>query len=69
MADAKNQSQQSKRERERADMVREALRRPGVREVMEVYGNWQRADKKLDNYRSATRTRRSTTTSDSTTAG
>jgi hypothetical protein len=69
MTNMKNESQQTERERERAAMVREALRRPGVREVMEVYGNWQRADKKLDAYRSATRSRRTTTTTDNTNAG
>ena len=48
-----NDSPPSKRERERAAMLEEALRRPGVREVMEVFGAWQRADRGLDPYRSA----------------
>ena len=48
-----NDSPPSKRERERAAMLEAALRRPGVREVMEVFGAWQRADRGLDSYRSA----------------
>ena len=32
-------------------MLREAMSRPGVREVMAVYQNWKRADVLLDNHR------------------
>ena len=45
----------SERERERAAMLEEALRRPGVREVMQVFDAWQRADRGLDAYRAATK--------------
>ena len=45
----------SKRERERNAMLNAALARPGIREVMEVYGGWQEKDSGLDAYRSATK--------------
>ena len=55
-------------ERTRAEaydaMLQEALSRPGVREVMQVYENWRRTDRGLDTYRRATRQRVKTTTSD-----
>ena len=38
-------------EKERAAMLKEAMSRPGVREVMEVYQNWKKTDGSLDNYR------------------
>ena len=44
----------SRREQERAEMLKEALSRPGVREVMEVYGGWREQDRRLDAYRAAT---------------
>ncbi len=36
-------------------ILEKALSRPGVREVMEVYGQWQKRDKGLDSYRAATK--------------
>lgn len=45
----------SSREDAHAEMLQEALRRPGVREAMEVYRGWQRADNGLDSYREATK--------------
>lgn len=42
-------------EQERAALLREALARPGVREVMRVYGLCQEQDKGLNAYRAATR--------------
>lgn len=45
----------SKRVEQHAAMLDEALRRPGVQEVMEVYGAWERADNGLDAYRAATK--------------
>ena len=50
-----NQKKPTDRERAHEDMLNEALKRPGVREVMEVYDSWQRANKGLDSYRSATK--------------
>ena len=44
----------SKREQEHARMLEAALARPGIREVMQVYGGWLEADRGLDAYRSAT---------------
>ena len=52
----------SKRERDRKAMLEVALARPGVREVMEVYRNWQEADSGLDAYRAATKEPRRTMT-------
>ncbi len=43
-----------KREQERSAMLEEALARPGVREVMKIYGQWQRKDRGLESYRAAT---------------
>lgn len=45
----------SRRERQHAEMLETALSRPGVREVMTVYGSWQEKDRGLDVYRSATK--------------
>ena len=45
----------SKRAAEHDAMLKEALARPGVREVMEVYGGWRQANKGLDAYRAASR--------------
>ena len=43
----------SSREQEHAAMLKAALARPGVREVMQVYGGWQDKDQGLDAYRAA----------------
>ena len=55
-----------KRTEEHAAMLKEALARPGVREVMEVYGGWRRADKALEAYRVARKRAWIVTTSDRT---
>ena len=44
----------SKREQARAALVEDALKRPGISEVMRVYENWRYADRGLDSYRAAT---------------
>ena len=54
----------SKRAREHAAMLKEALAHPGVREVMEVHGAWRRVEKELDAYRAATATAPAVTTTD-----
>ncbi len=54
----------SKRTEQHAAMLEEALQRPGVRDVMKVYGEWQRADKGLDAYRTANKEGYVTTTTD-----
>ena len=46
----------SKREQVRTEMLRAAMERPGVHEVMQVYGGWRERDQGLDVYRSATKT-------------
>ncbi len=43
----------SRREREHAELLEAALARPGIREVMEVHGAWQKRDRGLDAYRRA----------------
>lgn len=58
----------SRREQERAAMLEEALSRPGVREVMEVYGGWREQDRRLDAYRAAMKAPARTTTTDHTRA-
>ena len=55
----------SSREREHAAMLKAALARPGVREVMRVYGGWQEKDRGLDAYRAATKVPARTTTTNS----
>lgn len=57
-------AQPSKRAEDCAAMIEEALRRPGVRDVMEVYGAWQRIDENLRNYRAAMATAGKVTTTD-----
>lgn len=57
-------TQPSKRVEQHAAMLDEALQRPGVREVMEVYGAWQRIDEQLSTYRAATKVVPAITTTD-----
>ena len=45
----------SERAQKHAELLEAALARPGVHEVMKVYGNWREKDRALDVYRSATR--------------
>ena len=52
----------SKRQKNQAEMLEEALARPGVREVMKVYGGWREKERTLDSYRTASRTARRVTT-------
>ena len=49
--------QDSKREREHAVMLKEALSRPGIHEVMQVYQAYRKVDRELNSYRSATKRR------------
>ena len=62
----KEKSKRSKRERECDAMLEEALKRPGAREVMQVYQNWEEADQGLDSYRQATKEPMRMTTTDRT---
>lgn len=45
----------SERAQNLAELLEAALARPGVREVMKVYGDWREKDRGLDVYRSATK--------------
>ena len=54
----------SKRAQEQDAMLKEALARPGVREVMRVYEEWRQIDGALDAYRAATKTAPTITTTD-----
>ena len=58
----------SRREQEHAAMLQEALARPGVRDIMKVYGNWLEKDRRLDAYRTMTKIPVDTTTTDHTRA-
>ena len=46
--------QDSKREREHAAMLKEALSRPGICEIMQIYQAYRKVDKKLNSYRLVT---------------
>ena len=54
----------SDREKKRAALLEEGIDRPGVRDAVEVYRDWQRADRGLDAYRAATKVRHITVTTD-----
>ena len=50
-----NSRKNSAREKQHAEMLKKALARPGLREVMKVFDDWQEQDSELDVYRSATK--------------
>ena len=52
----------SKHEREHAAMLEEALSRPGIRQVMEVYRHWQKVDRAMEPYRLAAKQHETVTT-------
>ena len=54
----------SSREQECAAMLEAAFARPGIREVMQIYGGWQEKDRGLDACRAATRTSERSATTD-----
>lgn len=58
----KKTEKQDSRSQSHEEMLKEAQSRPGVREMMEVFGHWQKADKGMDAYREATKKRIITTT-------
>ena len=56
----------SRREQEHAKLLERALARPGIREVMNVYGNCREKEQGMNAYRAATkRSERITTTNSS----
>lgn len=64
MPEQTTDAQRCDRKQQHATMLREALARPGVREVMEVYRDYQNADKGLDSYRLAARPTEKVSTTD-----
>ena len=54
MAQNSSVSQTSVREEACSKLLKEALSRPGIPEVMHVYGGWRQADRGLDPYRAVT---------------
>lgn len=55
----------SERAQNHTELLEAALARPGVREVMKVYGDWQIKDQGLNVYRLATKKLERITTTDS----
>lgn len=47
-----------------AELLQEALERPGIRDLMRVYEDWRQADRGLDSYRAAMREPHRITTTD-----
>lgn len=64
MAEMTDRSQESGRQREQSALLKEALSRPGVREVMYVYQSWRQLDEGLAAYRSAAKRPETVTTTD-----
>ena len=64
MSEQTTDVQRCDRKQQHAAMLREALARPGVREVMEVYRNYQNADRGLDSYRLAAKPTERVSTTD-----
>ena len=59
-----DEAETSERARAHAALLDEALERPGIPELMRVYGGWRTADRGIDPYRAATRAPSRTTTTD-----
>ncbi len=57
-----------RRQKERDELLEEALRRPGIREVMKVYEDWKRADRALESHRAIERWKGEITTRSNTSA-
>ena len=64
MAGSQADSPSGAREQAHAELLQEALARPGIRELMRVYEDWHRVDRGLDSYRAATREPHRITTTD-----
>ena len=64
----KEKHSDSEREQQHRAMLKAALARPGIREVMTVYRGWQERDRGLNSYRSATKEARRTTTTNTSNA-
>ena len=55
MTNRLSESNSNSREQKLKELLDEAHKRPGIPEIMRVYGGWRRADQGLDSYRAATR--------------
>lgn len=55
MTDRNSRSQIKDRTQAQRQLVKDALDRPGIREVMRVYEDWRHLDHDLEPYRTATR--------------
>ena len=64
MAGRSSESGQSAREQARTALLENALKRPGIREIMRVYEDWRHVDHGLDAYRASTREPQRITTTD-----
>ena len=64
MSGRPDEAKTSERERAHAALLEEALKRPGIPEIMRVYGDWRTADRGLDPYRAATKAPSRATTTD-----
>ena len=61
-----DEAKTSERTQAHAALIEEALKRPGIPEIMRVYGDWRTADRGLEPYRAATKAPSRTTTTDRT---
>ena len=59
-----DETRTSGRARAHDALLEQALKRPGIPEIMRVYGDWRTADRGLDPYRAATRKPSHVTTTD-----
>ena len=64
MSRRSEEAETSERARAHAALLEDALKRPGIPEIMRVYGDWRTADRGLDPYRAATKAPSHTTTTD-----
>ena len=64
MSRRSDEAKTSERARAHAALLKEALKRPGIPELMRVYGDWRTADRGLGPYRAATKAPWRTTTTD-----
>lgn len=62
----RNETQNIPNEETRSKLMEEALNRPGVREVQEVYHHWLKKNRAMDNYRQSQIRPKNIQTSDST---
>lgn len=59
-------SRQSQRQQDCESLIREVSARPGIRELMKVYGAWKQADRSLEPHRAISRNQVVTTTTNHT---